>query len=445
MGVRMRLLRVAKLVMLAGFCLSFPMHAQEWPQFRGPSGQGLVTASGLPVEWSETTNVAWKTAVPGLGWSSPVIGYGRVWLTTAVIEGTEASLRVIAFDQAAGRVVQNTEVFRVRNPRAIHQQNSHASPTIILAEDRLYAHFGSEGTAALGLDGAITWKARHGCETQHGNGGSPVLWNDLLIFTCDGFDAAYLIALDIKTGKERWKTWRRQPWSHAYATPLIVRVGESDQIISPGAYYVGAYDPGTGREVWRVGYGDGFSNVPRPVSAHGLVFIATGFQEPSLLAIRFDGKGDVTRTHVAWRTARAAPYTPSPIVAGDQLYMLNDIGIVSCLEARTGALLWQQRLPGNYTASPVMADGLIFIPSEEGVITVIKPGAAFQAVAQNKLNGPMLASMAAADRSWYIRSATHLYRITAQSGQSSVSGTSRPIRATAQYSTSTQPRAGIQR
>jgi outer membrane protein assembly factor BamB len=442
MDVRMRLLRVAKPVMLAGLCLSFPLHAQEWPQFRGPSGQGQVTATGLPVEWSETVNVRWKTPVPGLGWSSPVVGHGHVWLTTAVTEGTEASLRMIAFDPATGRAVQNVELFRVRNPRQIHQQNSHASPTIILGEDRLYAHFGSEGTAALGLDGTIQWKAKHGCETQHGNGGSPVLWNDLLIFTCDGFDAAYLIALDVKTGKERWKTWRRQPWSHAYATPLVVRVGEEDQLISPGAYYVGAYEPRTGREIWRVGYDDGFSNVPRPVAAHGLVFIATGFQEPSLLAIRLDGKGDVTRTHVAWRTARAAPYTPSPIVAGDQLYMLNDIGIVSCLEARTGALLWQHRLPGNYTASPVMADGLIFIPSEEGVITVIKPGAAFQAVAQNKLNGPMLASMAAADRSWFIRTMTHLYRI---GGQSSASGTSRDGRATAQYSTSTRPPAGIQR
>jgi outer membrane protein assembly factor BamB len=405
---------VAQLAVVAAILLSLPIAAQEWPQFRGPSGQGVATAAGLPVQWSETTNVAWKTPVPGLGWSSPVVGHGRVWLTTAVIDGRDASLRVMAFDQVTGRVVMNRELFRVSNPRQIHQQNSHASPTISLAADRLFAHFGSEGTAALDVDGTIAWTARHGCETQHGSGGSPVLWTELLIFTCDGFDAAYLVALDIKTGKQRWKTWRRQPWSHAYATPLVVRVGEADQLVSPGAGYVGAYDPGTGREMWRVEYADGFSNVPRPVAAHGLVFIATGFQEPSLLAIRLDGRGDVTRTHIAWRTSRAVPFTPSPILAGDQLYMVNDIGIVSCLDARTGELLWQQRLTGNFTASPVMADGLVFITSEEGMTTVLRPGPNVQLVAQNALQGPVLASMAAADRSWYIRTMTHLYRIQSE-------------------------------
>lgn len=391
--------------------IAAPAIAQDWPQFRGPAGQGQVTGAGLPVEWSETTNVNWKTAVPGLGWSSPVIGHGRVWITSAVPQGRELSLQLLAYDVESGKAVLAKEVFRVRTPRSIHQQNSHASPTPILDATRVYAHFGSEGTAALNLDGSILWTTRHGCETQHGNGGSPVLWQELLIFTCDGFDAAYLVAIDATTGKQRWKTWRRQPWSHAYATPLVIRVGESDQIVSPGAYYVGAYDPQTGREIWRVHYDDGFSNVPRPVFAEGLVFIATGFQEPSLLAIRPDGKGDVTKSHVAWRLARAVPYTPSPIAAGAQLYMINDIGIVSCLDAKSGTVVWQQRLPGNYTASPVMADGLIFFPSEEGVVSVIRPGATFQPVAQNQLTGPMLASMAASGRSWFVRTASHLYRI----------------------------------
>jgi outer membrane protein assembly factor BamB len=387
--------------------------AQEWPQFRGPSGQGQATSTGLPIAWSETTNVAWKAAVPGLGWSSPVIGHGRVWVTSAVSQGRDLSLQVLAYDVESGKPVLSQEVFRVRDPRSIHQQNSHASPTPILDGERVYAHFGSDGTAALTLDGTILWKARHGCETQHGNGGSPVLWSDLLIFTCDGVDAAFVVALDVRTGKERWKTWRRTPWSHAYATPLVIRVGEADQLISPAAHYVGAYEPRTGREIWRVGYDDGFSNVPRPVFAHGLAFIATGFQEPALLAIRPDSKGDVTRTQVAWRLARAVPYTPSPIVAGDDLYLVSDIGIVSCVDAQTGTVRWQQRLPGNYTASPVMADGLIFVTSEEGVTSVFRPAASFQPVAQNRLPGPILASMAPVGRSWFIRTATHLYRITA--------------------------------
>ena len=402
---------VVRTAMAAILLVSLPLAAQEWTQFRGPSGQGQVTATGLPVTWSETANVTWKTPVPGLGWSSPVVGHGRVWLTSAVTEGRDISLRQLSFDSESGKPLQDVEVFRVRNPRAIHQQNSHASPTLILDGERVYAHFGSEGTAALTLEGTIVWKARYTCETQHGNGGSPVLWQELLIFTCDGADAAFVVALDGRTGKQVWKTWRRQPWSHAYATPLVIRVGESDQLVSPAAHHVAAYDPRTGKEIWYVRYDDGFSNVPRPVFAQGLVFIATGFQEPSLLAIRPDGKGDLTRSHVAWRLARAVPYTPSPIVAGDQLYIVNDIGIISCIDALSGKVLWQHRLTGNFTASPVMADGLIFITSEEGVTTVIRPGPSFEPIAQNALKGPMLASMAAAGRSWYIRTMSHLYRI----------------------------------
>jgi outer membrane protein assembly factor BamB len=239
-----------------------------------------------------------------------------------------------------------------------------------------------------------------------------VLYGTLVIFTCDGFDAAYLVALDVRTGKQRWKTWRRQPWSQAYATPLLIRVGEVDQLVSPGAHYAGAYDPATGKEIWRVRYDDGFSNVPRPVFAHGLVFIATGFHQPALLAIRPTGKGDVTDTQLAWRLARGVPLTPSPIVAGDHVYMVNDAGILSCVAAATGAIVWQHRVPGNYSASPVLADGMIYLQSEEGVTTVIRPGPSFQAVAVNRLDGPLLASMAVAGRSLYIRSGEFLYRIT---------------------------------
>jgi outer membrane protein assembly factor BamB len=293
----------------------------------------------------------------------------------------------------------------------LNAKNSHASPTPVVDDDRIYVHFGSEGTAALTLDGKIVWKARYGCETQHGNGGSPIRYANLLIFTCDGFDAAYVVALDARTGKEQWKTWRRQPWSQAYATPLVIRVGDADVLVSPTAFYAGAYDPATGREIWRVRYDDGFSNVPRPVFGHGLVFITTGFQQPVLLAVRPDGKGDVTRTHVAWRLARAVPFTSSPIVAGDEIYMVSDAGILTCIAADTGAIVWQQRVPGGYSASPVLADGAIYLQSEEGVTTVFRPGRSFQALAVNHLDGSVLASMAVAGRSFYIRTGEHLYRI----------------------------------
>ena len=397
--------------LLAAAALSLPLDAQDWRQFRGPTGQGLAEASGLPLEWDAAKNVAWKTFVPGRGWSSPVVAHGRVWLTTAVTQGRHVSLRLVSFDSESGRAAQDVEVFRKRDTELLNAKNSHASPTPVVDDERVYVHFGSEGTAAVTLDGTIVWRKRYGCHTQHGNGGSPVRYANLVIFTCDGFDAAYIVALDARTGKERWKTWRRQPWSQAYATPLVIRVGDADQVVSPAAHYAAAYDPATGKEIWRVRYDDGFSNVPRPVFARGLVFITTGFHQPALLAVRPDGKGDVTRTQVVWRLARGVPFTPSPLVAADHLYMVSDIGILSCVAAETGTIVWQHRVPGNYSASPVMADGVIYLQSEEGVTTVIRPGSSFQAVAVNRLDGPVLASMAVAGRSLYIRAGEHLYRI----------------------------------
>jgi outer membrane protein assembly factor BamB len=388
----------------------------QWPQFRGPSGQGLASETGLPLEWSESRNVLWKSPVPGRGWSSPSISAGRVWLTTS-IEDSEGrrrglSLRALAFDVATGREVVNTEVFRVDRPEELNAKNSYASPTPIVDGDRVYVHFGAQGTAALTTTGEIVWKTRLDYQSQHGNGGSPALHGDLLIINCDGNGGdAYVVALDVKTGKTRWKTPRRQPADQAYTTPLVISVGGHDQAVSVGAYRAVAYDPANGREIWRVAYDDGFSNVPRPVFGQGLVFIATGFQQPALIAVRPDGTGDVTRSHVAWTLRRGAPYTPSPILVGEQLFIVNDAGIATCVDARTGTIHWQQRLGGNYSASPVHADGRIYFQSEEGVTTAIEPATTFKRLATSQLDGAMLASMAVAERSFFIRTQTHLYRI----------------------------------
>jgi outer membrane protein assembly factor BamB len=409
----------SRLVIAAALSLAaVSLSAEDWPQFRGPTGQGHSTERGLPVDWSETQNVAWKTPVPGIGWSSPVVAGGRVWLTTSVDTGSRlpinSSLRVLAFDAASGKEVVNVEVFRNRSAGYINPKNSRASPTPILDGDRVYVHFGAEGTAALTTSGEIVWKTQqYKYETQHGAGGSPVVYGDLLIFNCDGWaDDAFVVALDKNTGKTRWKTNRRVPFSQAYTTPLVIRVGERDQLVSVGAYRTSAYDPMTGREIWRAGYKDGFSNVPRPVFGHGLVFIATGFNDPTMIAVRPDGTGDVTKTHLAWTVARAAPFTPSPILVGDELYMVNDIGILSCLDARTGTTLWQARLPGNYSASPVFADGRLYFQSEEGVTTIVAPGKEFRRLSASRLDGAMLATMAVSDGSIFIRTDTHLYRIT---------------------------------
>ena len=403
-------MRTHHCVLLSLAFLVIGARAEDWPEFRGPTGQGVSTERGLPLEWSESRHVVWKTDVPGSGWSSPVVSGGRVWLTSA-IDGRNTSLRALAFDVETGRLVVNTEVAKGGGGPPLNPKNSHASPTPILDGDRVYVHFGADGTAAVTTAGEVIWKTRFPYESQHGNGGSPALYHDLLIISCDGSDTAFVVAIDTRTGKVRWRTPRREPADQAYSTPLVIRVGDKDQVVSAGAYRAAAYDPQTGKEIWRVSYADGFSNVPRPVFGHGLVYIGTGFNTPSLLAVRPDGTGDITRTHIAWTMRRAAPLTPSPVLVGDELYVVNDVGILSCLDAKTGALRWIQRIDGNYSASPVFADGRIYFQSEEGVTTVIEPATTFRKLATNTLDEATLASMAVSGGSVFIRTDRHLYRI----------------------------------
>jgi outer membrane protein assembly factor BamB len=343
---------------------------------------------------------------------------GKVWLTAAVKDRNAGSLRALAYDVATGREILDTEVFHVRSADPLNPKNTRASPTPILDGDRVYVHFGADGTAALTTAGEVLWKTKFDYESQHGDGGSPVLYGDLLILSCDGDDVAFVVGVEKETGKTRWKTSRRQPFGQAYSTPLIIRVGDRDEVISVGAYRAAAYDPATGREIWRVGYPvrfpDGFSNVMRPVYGAGLLFISGGFNIPSFMAVRPDGTGDVTRTHVAWTLMRGAPLTPSPLVIDNDLYIVSDNGIALCLDARTGQTYWQQRLNGNYSASPVYADGRIYFLSEEGMATVIAPGHQFRELATNRLDGATLASIAVSNGSIFIRSDTHLYRIGAR-------------------------------
>ena len=401
-------------VWLAGIvacAISVSAQRADWPDFRGPGGQGHAAGTGFPLEWGERRNVLWKTAVPGNGWSTPIVANGRVWITTGVTTGRDTTLRAIALDAANGREVINTEVFRFRMGPQINAKNNRASPSAIVEGDRVYVHFGAEGTAALTTTGEIAWKVRFPYESQHGAGGSPILFGDLLIFNCDGSDEAFIVALDKRTGKVKWKTGRRFPFAQAYTTPLAIRVNDRDQIVSIGAFRATAYDPANGKEIWRVSYGDGFSNVPRPVFGNGLVYIATGFQQPALIAVRPDGTGDVTKTHVAWTLRRGAPHTPSPILVGNELYVVSDAGIATCVDATTGTIRWQQRLNGNFSASPVFADGRIYFQSEEGVTTVVAPGTEFRLLAQNTLEGATLASMAVADGSFFLRTDKAVYRI----------------------------------
>ena len=388
--------------------------AADWPQFRGPTGQGHAPDAAVPLTWSETENVVWKAPVPGRGWSSPVVADGRVWLTTAVTDpASGSSLRLLAYDAATGDRILDAEVFGSDETGLLNPKNSFASPTPVLDPDgaRVYTHFGASGTAAVSTAGEVLWRTRFPYVSQHGNGGSPILHGGLLVVSIDGYDTAYLVAVDAGSGEERWRAVRPDPVSQAYSTPLSIRVGGRDQIVNVSAFRASGHDPETGAEIWRVRYPNGFSNVPRPVYGHGLVYLSTGFQSPTLLAVRADGTGDVTRSHVAWRLRRGAPLTPSPLLVGDELYMVTDFGIATCVDAHTGAIHWQQRLGGNHSASPLFAGGRVHFQNEEGVTTVLAPGTEFEVLARNRLDGLTLASPAVADGALFLRTDSHLYRI----------------------------------
>lgn len=393
------------------------LRGEDWPEFRGPTGQGTSTAIGLPTEWSATKNVAWKVPVPGAGWSSPAISGGQIFLTTGVPNASGGvSLRALALDVASGRALWETEVFSATEAsvKPVHTKNSPASPTAIVEGDRIYLHFGHHGTACLDRAGKILWR-NHSLryDPLHGNGGSPALAGDRLVFNSDGTKDPFVVALEKATGEVAWKVPRGITVKSyfSFCTPLVISVNGRIQIITPGSGAVWALDPKDGREIWRVRYGEGYSVVPRPVFAHGLLFIGTGFNRADLLAIRPDGEGDVTDTHVAWRTTKGAPLTPSVVVAGDELYGVADSGIATCWDAKTGTVHWQERLEGNYSASPIVAEGKIFFLSEEGVGTVVKAAQTFEKIATNKLEERALASYAVADGALFIRTAGHLYRI----------------------------------
>jgi outer membrane protein assembly factor BamB len=337
-----------------------------------------------------------------------VVQGDRIWLTTATDAGK--SLRAISVDRNSGAILQNVEVFRLKSAKLANSKNSFASPTPIIEGDRVYLHFGTFGTACITQAGEIVWKTRLEYDNgQHGTGGSPVLYYDLLIVSCDGNDVQFIVALDKLTGKVRWKKSREG--YQAYTTPLLVKLPGGDQVISPGAFRAVAYEPRSGKELWQVRYGEGFSNVPRPVYGDGLVFICTGFQQPSLLAVRLDGKGDVTKSKVEWKLDRGVPLTPSPLLVGNELYLITDNGIATCVDARTGKEYWRARLGGNHSASPIYADGRIYFLSEEGESVVLAPGQELKHLATNQVEGRTLASMAVASGSIFIRSETHLYSI----------------------------------
>lgn len=396
--------------------------AEDWPEFRGPGAQGHSAAKGLPVEWSDTKGIVWKQAIPGLGWSSPVVVGGKIYLTTAVPDGQDPpgqSLRTLSLDAATGKILWDVELFTQDGKTApkIHGKNSHASPTPIVRDGRVWVHFGHQGTACLSEQGDVLWKNQElKYPPVHGNGGTPALVGDALVFSCDGAENPFVVALDAKTGAVRWKTLRESdaPKKFSFATPLAIESDGRTLVISSGSNSVGAFDVKTGEQVWSVKY-QGYSVIPRPVYANGLIYLSTSYDSPSVLAIRPGGKGDVTETHVAWTVKKGAPHTPSLLAIDKEIYMVSDRGVATCLDALTGEEIWQERLGGNYSASPLYADGRIYFQNETGETFVVKPGRKYELLAQNKLeNTRTLASYGVVDHAILLRTDTHLLRIEAK-------------------------------
>ncbi len=407
----------------------------DWPQFRGPRGDGNSTELGLPLTWSEDHNVAWKTPLPGRGWSSPVILEGKVWVTTAFDE--RHTLHALALDLHSGEIVHDIEVFHPASWQKAHPENSYASPTPVAESGgvpsdgassggapsgRVYVHFGAYGTASLSsADGEVLWRSSD-LQLQHevGPGSSPILWRDFLIVNCDGTDQRFVAALDKRTGKLAWKAPRSVPIDRkgthlkAFSTPLVIHHAGRPQLISPAAGQVSAYDPTNGDEIWRVRY-EGYSNVPRPVAGLGLVFVNTGYMKPHMLAIHPGGRGDVTESHVRWSYHWQVSANPSPLLVGARLYMVSDWGIASWLDARKGEDLWRQRLKGRYYASPIHASGRIYNFSLEGKSVVLEAADVYRELATNTLDGRIRASPAVADSAIFVRTESHLYRLEERS------------------------------
>ena len=421
------------LVTLLLLAAASAIHAENWPRFRGPNGQGISSEKNLPTRWSATENIAWKTEIPGEGWSSPIVWGDKVFLTATTDRGV--SCHVICFNKADGAIVWNKKVFDQQTTRK-EGKNSYATPTPVTDGNAVYAFFASGSAVALDMAGNILWTNRdHRFYSRHGLGSSPVLYKDLLIMPFDWsivpgpgieertgwqipWDKSYVLALDIKTGKERWKTGRGMS-RISHVTPIIASVGGKDVLISPGGDVVQGFNPDSGELLWTVRSG-GEGVTPSPVLAgENLLVTLSGFPTnvpggAAIRAVKLDpgAKGDVTDTHIAWEQRKNVPNLSSLVYASDHLFGIKENGIAMCLNPKDGSIVWDQRVQGNFSASPIAADGKVYLLAENGETVVIEAAPQYKEISRNKLGdnvGPVQASIAVSDGRLFIRTAKHLW------------------------------------
>ena len=419
--------------LLIAFASSFyaPLRAENWPGFRGLTGQGISKEKGLPLHWNADSNVFWKASIPGDGWSSTIVWENQVFVSTTTESGTKC--RVLCLDAKKGTVLWDKQVFE-QVPRRKEGKNSFATPTPVTDGKRVHVVFGDGSVAALDLDGTVLWTNREvEFYSRHGLGSSPLLHDGLLIMPYDGsnrtdkpgqypnntteerlgwqlpWDKSFIAAFDVKTGKRVW-TGKRGQSRIAHMSPVVMSEGSRKVILSAAGDVVQAFEPKTGERLWSV-YSQGEGVVPTPVAGGGLVFASSGFEKTTLRAIRPGGRGDVTSTHIAWEQKKGAPTQPSMVYANELLFAITDGGVATCYQPKTGDVVWQERVGGNFSASPILAEGRIYFLNEAGETTVIEAADQFKVVAKNSLDEKCQASMAVSGGRLFIRSDKNLWCI----------------------------------
>jgi len=407
------------------FIASCQTETDNWTHFRGSGMDGYANVEKAPLHWSETENIVWKIPVKGLGWSSPVVFGDQVWLTSAEEDGT--AFYVFCYDLETGKVVNEQTVFTSDEPQQIHSTNSYATPTPCIEEGRVYVHYGTFGTACINTkDFNVVWKREDlKCDHMQGPASSPILYKDKLIVHLEGTEDPYVIALDKNTGETIWKSVRPKEiydplepvYRKSFQTPIVVKVNGKELLISNGSYMCFAHDINTGEVVWTVTYGYD-STVSQPLFWNGLVFVNSGWifldNKPSFtrqFAIDPTGSGDVTETHVKWMYEEDVPQIPTPVIVDGKMYMVHDRGMVTCLDAMTGEMIWKEKLKGNFNSSPIYAAGNIYFFNVKGDCTIIKPGDSFQKVAENNIGETVKAVPAFVDGQMILRTQNHLFLI----------------------------------
>lgn len=431
---------------LIGFgCFQLEISAQtgpiaDWTQFRGTDGTGTAPSSARPpVNIDLATQTVWELDIPGTGWSSPVYENGKIWLTTAITrKATQAEIdkklagdrlasiktfaasvdiRAICIDLESGKLLHNIKLSQINEPKPISPMNSYASPTPAIRNGKVVCHFGNYGTWCLDAEtGKKLWEKTLVVDHSVGPGSSPVIFGDQVVIVCDGMDKQYVTGLNLDTGVEVWKTDRPSikaadpEYRKAYCTPILINANDQPQMVIPGAQWVIAYEPKTGRELWRADHGKGFSVTPMPVYQTGLVIFSTGYVTPEFVAVDPTGSGDVTESHIVWRT-RNAPTMPSFIGHDGQLFSIADNGIMTCVDTKTGKVINRRRVGGNFSASTLLAGGNLYLSSREGLMTIIECSSEMKTIATVKLDSSIMASPILIGNDLLVRTENKLVRI----------------------------------